>query len=67
MQHQMQELSKTEIDTVSGGITNDTGYATSIGLSVAFVGFAIATGGVGAVGFLAASYVSTGLAFYYAH
>lgn len=67
MQNQIQELSKIEIDTVSGGISNETGYATSIGVSVAFVGFAIATGGLGAAGFLAASYISSGVAYYYAH
>lgn len=65
MEERLRELSLEEIDVVGGGISDDTGYATSIAVSVAFVGLAIATGGWSAIGFAAASYVSTGMAIHY--
>ena len=60
------ELKSHEIGFVSGGISSDTGYATSIGASVAIVGLAIATGGAVALTSVMASYSATGMAFNYA-
>ncbi|MDC8831696.1 bacteriocin [Alteromonas gilva] len=59
----MQELTTQELETVSGGVSDDTAWSASIGVSAALIGVAIVTTGpiamAAVLGSYAASYLST--------
>lgn len=55
----MYELSIDDINEVSGGISDDTAWAASIGVSPALVGIAIAATGPIALGDVLGSYAAT--------
>jgi hypothetical protein len=66
----MFELDPTEIEAVSGGISNDTGYGAALGAAGGFLAMgalgAAALTPVGMGVMLGASIVSSGMAMYYA-
>lgn len=63
----MKELNTTEVEQISGAISNDVGWGTSIGAAVAFVGIAVAISNpIGAGIFAGASIISSGTSLFYA-